>query len=48
MLYNESIKIWRDGVNEDLINKFFPKFIYSSNKIENNEISFRDVEIIFN
>lgn len=39
--------MWRDGKTEDLLNKFFPKFIYSSNKVSNTETRLRDVEIIF-
>ncbi len=47
MSYNESIKIWRAGVSEELVNRFFLKFTYSSNKIENNETRLRDVETVF-
>lgn len=47
MSYNECIKLWKLGVSEDLINKFFMKFTYASNKIENNETRLRDVETVF-
>ncbi|WPC42377.1 Fic family protein [Clostridium sp. JS66] len=47
MLYNEVIKIWRDVEKNDLLKKFFPQFVYESNKIENNETRFKDVESIF-
>jgi len=47
MEYKESIKLWRAGISEELINKFFLKFTYSSNKIENNETRLRDVDTIF-
>lgn len=47
MLYKEAIKVWRSGNIEELLNKFFFKFTYSSNKIENNETRLRDVETVF-
>lgn len=47
MLYNQCIILWRSGVNENLINEFFSKFTYSSNKIENNETKLIDVDSIF-
>ncbi|SHI08785.1 Fic family protein [Clostridium grantii] len=47
MLYNESVKVWRKGNVEDLLNRFFLKFTYASNKIENNETRLRDVETVF-
>jgi Fic family protein len=48
MLYEESIKIWRAGIDEEQTNRFFMKFTYCSNKIENNEARLRDVEAVFN
>ncbi len=47
MIYNKCIKIWREGVNEEIIKGLFVKFTYCSNKIENNETRLRDVEAIF-
>lgn len=47
MLYEEAIKVWRNGKTEELLNKFFLKFTYSSNKIENNETRLRDVQTVF-
>lgn len=47
MLYNEAIIVWKQGNIEDLLSKFFLKFTYGSNKIENNETRLRDVETVF-
>lgn len=47
MLYDEAVKVWRKGKTNDLLNRFFLKFTYSSNKIENNETRLRDVETVF-
>lgn len=47
MLYKEAIKVWKSGNIEELLTKFFLKFTYSSNKIENNETRLRDVETVF-
>ncbi|KAA8667984.1 Fic family protein [Clostridium sp. MT-14] len=47
MSYKDCIKIWRKGISEDLLDRFFLKFTYASNKIENNETRLRDVETIF-
>ncbi|WP_368491071.1 Fic family protein [Clostridium sp. BJN0013] len=47
MSYKDCIKIWRKGISEELLDRFFLKFTYSSNKIENNETRLRDVETIF-
>lgn len=47
MLYEEAVKVWKQGKTEDLLNKFFLKFTYSSNKIENHETRLRDVETVF-
>ena len=47
MLYKDVIKVWRDGKTKELLNKFFLKFTYSSNKIENNETRLRDVQTVF-
>ncbi|MFL0163977.1 Fic family protein [Candidatus Clostridium helianthi] len=47
ILYNDIIRTWRDRKAEDLLNRFFVKFTYSSNKIANIETRLRDVESIF-
>jgi Fic family protein len=47
MSYKDCIKIWRKGISENLLDRFFLKFTYASNKIENNETRLRDVETIF-
>lgn len=47
MSYNEIVKIWREGNTKDLLSRFFLKFTYGSNKIENNETRLRDVETVF-
>lgn len=47
MHYPEAIKIWRNGNIESLLDKFFLRFTYSSNKLENNETRLRDVETVF-
>ncbi|MBZ9621404.1 Fic family protein [Clostridium sp. FP2] len=46
-MYKECIKLWREGLSQELINRFFIKCTYSSSKIENNEIILRDVEAVF-
>ena len=43
----ESISIWRARLSEELINRFFVRFIYSSNRIENNEVTLMDVKSVF-
>lgn len=48
MFYQECSKKWRTELDEELINRFFMKFTYCSSKIENYEITYRDVEAIFN
>jgi hypothetical protein len=35
MLYMQSIEVWRKEEIVELLNKFFPKFTYNSNKIGN-------------
>lgn len=47
MLYKQCITIWREKLSEELMNRFFLKFTYSSNKIENNETRLTDVEAVF-
>lgn len=47
MFYNDAIKVWREGNREELINKFLPKFIYTSLKLEGANITYTDVEDIF-
>lgn len=46
-MYNDVVRTWRKGKTEDLLNGFFIKFTYSSNKIANIETRLRDVESIF-
>lgn len=48
MSYEECIKKWRNGVKEELLERVLLKFSYSSNKIQNHETRFVDVETIFN
>lgn len=47
MKYNEAIKVWNSGKKHELLNKFYPQFTYNSNKIENPDIMWSDVEHIF-
>ena len=47
MSYQECIEMWRKGLNQKLIDRFFIKFTYSSNKIENGETRLVDVEKVF-
>jgi Fic family protein len=47
MLYKQSIELWRKEEVEELLKKFFPKFTYNSNKIENKETRIMDVEAVF-
>ncbi|MDR3598714.1 hypothetical protein [Clostridium sp.] len=47
MFYSDAIKVWREGNREDLINKFLPKFIYTSLKLEGANITYSDVEDVF-
>jgi Fic family protein len=47
MLYKEAIKRWNNGKKQELLNNFYPKFIFNSNKIENSETMWSDVENIF-
>lgn len=47
MYYPEAIKVWRNGNKQDLLDKFFLKFSYSSNKIENSETRLNDVKAVF-
>lgn len=47
MLYQECIQKWRKGLNTKRIDRFFIKFTYSSNKIENDETRLVDVEKVF-
>jgi hypothetical protein len=46
MGYKEAIKIWNDG-DKQLMNEFYAKFTYNSNKIENPDTMRSDVERIF-
>jgi hypothetical protein len=48
VMYNKAIKIWREKNTEDLLKRVLVKFIYCSNKLEDDEIRLRDVEAIFN
>lgn len=47
MFYEDAIKVWREGNKEELINKFLPKFIYTSLKLEGANIAYIDVEDVF-
>ncbi len=47
MLYHEVVKAFREREEKDLLDRFFLKFTYSSNRIENNETRLRDVETVF-
>lgn len=47
MGYKEAIKIWKDGDKQELINEFYAEFTYNSNKIENPDTKWRDVQHIF-
>ncbi|NMF06874.1 hypothetical protein ACUH7Y_00865 [Clostridium beijerinckii] len=47
MFYKDAIKVWREGNKEELINKFLPKFIYTSLKLEGINITYSDVEDVF-
>lgn len=47
MVYKESIKVWREGNTDKLLNKFIYKFVYSSLKMEGANIIFKDVEAVF-
>lgn len=40
MSYQEAIKVWREGNQEDLMKKFFTKFTYSNLRMD-------DVEEVF-
>lgn len=46
-MYNDCVKLWRNGDIKNLMDNFFLKFSYSSIKIENNETRLRDVENVF-
>ncbi|MTK12125.1 MAG: Fic family protein [Clostridiaceae bacterium] len=48
MIYGECIKMWRELDSIEILDAFFRKFTYSSNKLENDETRLRDVEAIFN
>lgn len=48
MIYEECVKKWRKSKEKDVLDRFFQKFTYSSNKINNKETKLRDVENIFN
>jgi Uncharacterized conserved protein len=48
MLYKEAIKVWRNEKVQELFNNnFYSKFTFNSNKIENPETMWSDVESIF-
>lgn len=47
MQYELAVEDWRNGEKQDLLNKFFPKFIYSSNKIRGVRITFIEIEDAF-
>ncbi|MFL0250631.1 Fic family protein [Clostridium neuense] len=48
MYYSESVKVWRTKNKEEALRDFFIKFIYCSNKIENDEVRLVDVEAVVN
>lgn len=45
--FNKYITTWKTNINQEIINKFFIRFTYYSNKIVNKEISLSDVDTIF-
>ena len=47
MGYKEAIKIWNKGEKQELINDFYAEFTYNSNKIENTDTTWSDVQHIF-
>lgn len=47
MIYKKCIHIWRTRLNDELLNKFYLKFTYCTNKLGNTEITLADVENIF-
>ncbi|MZK49036.1 hypothetical protein [Clostridium beijerinckii] len=47
MGYKEAIEIWKDGDKQELINEFYAEFTYNSNKIENPDTKWSDVQHIF-
>lgn len=48
MLYKEAIKVWRNEKVQELFNNnFYSKFTFNSNKIENVDTTWSDVESIF-
>ena len=47
MGYKEAIEIWKDGEKQELINDFYAEFTYNSNKIENSDTKWSDVQHIF-
>jgi len=47
MMYSQCVQRWSKGETKELLNMFYPKFTYTSNKIENKETRLRDVEAIF-
>lgn len=47
MGYKEAIERWNDGDKQELINEFYAEFTYNSNKIENTDTMWSDVEHIF-
>ncbi|OOM05672.1 hypothetical protein [Clostridium saccharobutylicum] len=48
MGYKEAIERWNDGEKQELINDFYAEFTYNSNKIENPDTMWSDVQYIFN
>ena len=47
MKYKEAINRWNSGKKHEFFNRFYPKFTFNSNKIENPETMWSDVESIF-
>lgn len=47
MKYSEAVKVWNSGKKHEFPNRFYPKFTFNSNKIENPKTMWSDVESIF-
>ncbi|SCN26036.1 hypothetical protein N3C_2643 [Clostridium sp. N3C] len=46
-MYKKLIELWKELGGDQFLERFFPLFAYSSNKIENDETSFTYVEKVF-
>lgn len=47
MGYKEAVNIWSEGEKQELMNEFYAEFTYNSNKIENPDTKWSDVQYIF-